>query len=202
MVAQYFVYNDDIKNKNQVNHIDCIKTHNFSSNLEWCTAKENVHHAEINKLRNHPHGINHAMNVNSEDDIIKVCKLLSLNQNTIKEISEITGISSKLIYQIYKKKTWKSISKYYNIDNFDKINIKSDKYKEERSLQINNVCKLIESNLYTLSEISIITGVNYKIISKILNHKIYTSISEKYDFSNFNNYKINKKGSTTIESII
>jgi hypothetical protein len=42
LVAQHFIPNP--KNKPCVNHIDFNVSHNFSSNLEWCTHKENMQH--------------------------------------------------------------------------------------------------------------------------------------------------------------
>jgi len=43
LVALHFIEN--IYNKDYINHIDLNKLNNVSSNLEWCTAKENMRHA-------------------------------------------------------------------------------------------------------------------------------------------------------------
>jgi hypothetical protein len=49
LVAIHFL--EKIDGSDIVNHKDLNKTNNHYSNLEWCTAKENVHHYEMNTTR-------------------------------------------------------------------------------------------------------------------------------------------------------
>lgn len=53
LIAKEFIPNPE--NKPFVNHIDWNKSNNSISNLEWCTAKENVQHAFKTWLRKAPY---------------------------------------------------------------------------------------------------------------------------------------------------
>lgn len=48
LVGVHFIENP--RNLPFINHIDCDQLNNHYSNLEWCTNKENIHHALLNGL--------------------------------------------------------------------------------------------------------------------------------------------------------
>ena len=50
LLAEAFIPNPD--NLPQVNHIDGNKENNSLDNLEWCTSRQNLHHAMDNGLHN------------------------------------------------------------------------------------------------------------------------------------------------------
>ena len=50
LVAEAFIPNPN--NLDEVNHKDRNKRNNFLSNLEWCTSRENTHHARIKMKKN------------------------------------------------------------------------------------------------------------------------------------------------------
>ena len=50
LVAMYFIPNPE--NKRYVNHINCIRSDNRASNLEWCTVRENTNYTmKMNHVR-------------------------------------------------------------------------------------------------------------------------------------------------------
>ena len=42
IIAEQFIYNDDPKNKHEINHINHVRDDNHIDNLEWCTRSENM----------------------------------------------------------------------------------------------------------------------------------------------------------------
>ena len=95
LIAQTFIPNPE--NKPYINHIDGDKTNNSVSNLEWCTQKENVHHAMKTGLKND-------RKVNDEK-LSEIRRLISEEKGNA-EIEKITGIPRKTISNI-------RVGKYY-----------------------------------------------------------------------------------------
>ncbi|XWX31289.1 HNH endonuclease [Staphylococcus phage PG-2021_1] len=107
LVAQYFIYNDNPEQKNQVNHIDGNKLNNNVENLEWCSNKENHEHKMRNNLNVALKGSEHHNSVLTEQDVIDIFKSKEPYNKLIKKYN----ISKSTISSIKCGRNWNHITK-------------------------------------------------------------------------------------------
>lgn len=102
LVAQYFVPNP--LNRNEINHKDGNKQHNYYKNLEWVTTKQNCHHAIKNGLADFK-----TMNYHNQVVRPKTVIQFDLDGNYISEFincieaGKSTGVCSRNIHQVASK---------------------------------------------------------------------------------------------------
>ena len=107
LVAEYFIYNDNPKVKNQVNHIDGNKENNNVSNLEWCTNKENHEHKMINNLNVALKGSEHHNSILTENDVIDIFK----SKEPYSKLMKKYNVSKSTISSIKCGKNWNHLTK-------------------------------------------------------------------------------------------
>lgn len=107
LIASAFIPNPE--NKPQINHIDCVKTNNSIPNLEWCTAKENIVHAEKNKLLYHPTGSDQWMSKLSEKDVLNIRLEYSSRVFGYNKLAKKYNVSRMTIRDIIKRRSWTHI---------------------------------------------------------------------------------------------
>lgn len=106
LVALAFIPNP--KDYPQVNHIDCDKTNNHFSNLEWCTNRMNYDHAMANGLMRHTRGQDHASARLTDIQVLEIRELFEMGQ-TRRQLAEKYGTKPSNIKDIVLRRSWKHI---------------------------------------------------------------------------------------------
>lgn len=105
LLATYFIPNPD--NKPYVNHIDGNKSNNSISNLEWCTANENMTHARDTGLLNPRRGKDKPESRLTEDQIREIRSLYP--QYSQGKLAKMFGVVQPQIWSIVNRKQWKHV---------------------------------------------------------------------------------------------
>jgi len=106
LVALAFITNPD--KKPQVNHIDGCKTNNHADNLEWCSQKENVHHACDTGLQDNK-GEKNGQSKLSEKEVLEIRRIFATGEYTKTALGEMFDVSQMLISYIIRRKMWTHI---------------------------------------------------------------------------------------------
>lgn len=109
LVARAFIPNPD--NLPQVNHIDGNRYNNAATNLEWCTAAENVQHSYDTNLANNA-GSNNSQSKLTEDDVINIWKLkdTELTARQIRDRLNLQHVGVATVKAIRQGKNWASVT--------------------------------------------------------------------------------------------
>lgn len=118
LVASAFIKNEF--NKPQVNHKDGNKNNNSVENLEWCTNKENAHHAIANGLfyfNTHKESINklikkgelNGCSILTENQVIEIRNKFKPRIYTRNMLALEYGVKPCTIKDIILKRSWRHI---------------------------------------------------------------------------------------------
>lgn len=109
LVALTFIPN--LKNLDQVNHINAIKTDNRVENLEWCNNQQNITHSWENNLRgaNILKGEECNLSKLKEKEVLEI-RELHKSGLTMYKIHKLKNVSFQTVSNIVKNKSWKHLN--------------------------------------------------------------------------------------------
>jgi hypothetical protein len=108
LIATHFIPNPE--NKREINHINCIKTDNSLSNLEWVTRKENATHAYKNNLFGiKPYfGEENPRTKLTSEKVLQIKRMIKSGERQA-DIARLFKVDETTIRAIRQNKTWKRI---------------------------------------------------------------------------------------------
>lgn len=180
MVARYFIPKPDTSTYYEVNHIHPDhKDDNSIYNLEWVTPEQNKAHAAINGLYHHRCGEDNPMSKYTNEQIRNLCKLLAENKLDLDELARLTSVKKETIADVYWGIRWKSISQDYDVRNYDKLPINSNKKHSVET--IIKACEMIDCGCRN-KDISSALGLGKDTVKRLKSGKIFKSIACNYGF--------------------
>jgi len=102
LVALAFIPN--VFGKRTINHIDGVKINNFVDNLEWCSQKENIHHAMDTGLMQK--GEKHGMAKLNESQVLEIRRLHATGDYYQKALGKMFNVDQTVIGDIVNRKIW------------------------------------------------------------------------------------------------
>lgn len=161
-----------------LDHIDNVRYHNESTNLQWLTPKENQEKVIQCGRQRYASGVKHGMCNLKDWQLEAVGRLLGENILTQKEISFVTGVPHNTVLEIRAGRRFKYLMEKYHFENYNRLS------RTKHTLElVNKVCVLLESGHYSMREISKITGMGYSSISDIAHGRTYQNIAANYNLS-------------------
>lgn len=104
LVAKTFIPNPE--NLPQVNHKDTNKANNHVDNLEWCTNKQNAHHALANNLMVIHRGDNHPSAKITLQKAKEIRSAVLHNNFRRRELAKKYGVSESVVKDIRSGRSW------------------------------------------------------------------------------------------------
>lgn len=105
VVARAFIPNPE--NKDEVNHINGIKTDNRVVNLEWVSHAENMSHAAHSGLMSGMQGENNPNCKLTKDCVLKIFN----DKRSARVIANEYGVSGGTVWKIKQKRIWTHVLK-------------------------------------------------------------------------------------------
>lgn len=132
----YETFVGDIPKDMQINHLDGNKSNNHLSNLEVCTASENIKHAIETGLKIPLRGSQVKGSKVKEDDILAMYQMFKLGySNTY--VANIFGLHSRYVSLVRHGRRWKHLFDEQNMYETESLGLK---YELPRSIYIYNRC--------------------------------------------------------------
>lgn len=108
LVANAFIPNP--LGKPQINHVDCDKKNNHINNLQWCTNKENAHHAMANGIfRADRYGEDHPRTKLTNKEALEIRNAILNTSFSRKILAEKYGVTVSIVQEIRYGRSFRNV---------------------------------------------------------------------------------------------